>query len=103
MSQHICQSCVTQCNHLLEKANIPTVAFAFSKPMDPPNKDWDHTWIKYLDIPPIWDLYFFKKEYHNFKSKFGDDWFGHLTKEGNKALGKRLRDALLVDEYHPFD
>ena len=30
MSQHICEASITQCNHLLEKANIPTVAFAFS-------------------------------------------------------------------------
>ena len=102
MSQHICQSCVTQCNHTLEKANIPTVAFALSKPIDPNQRDWDHTWIRYLDIPCIEDLYFFKKEYHNFEST-SEDWLGHLTREGNKALGKRLRDALLLDEYHPFD
>ena len=93
MSQHICQASVTQCNHLLKKANIPTVAFAFSKPgIFLLKKDWDHTWIKYVDIPCIWDLYFFKKKYHNFDST--SDWYGHLTKEGNKALGKRVRDAL---------
>ena len=101
MAQHICESSVTQCNHTLEKANIPAVAFAFSKPGIFLHTNWDHTWIKYLDIPPIWDLYFFKKEYHNFDST--SDWLGHLTKEGNNLLGKRLRDALLLDEYHPFD
>jgi hypothetical protein len=100
MAQHICQASVTQCNHILKKANIPTVAFAFSKPgIFLLKKDWEHTWIKHLDIPCIWDLYFFKEKYHNFDStsdfEKGDYcWFGHLTKEGNKQLGVRLRDAL---------
>ena len=78
------KSCITQCNHILQKASVPTVAFSLS------GRHWEHTWIKYLNIPAVAELYYFKEEYHNFI----DTWDGHLTTEGNKEFGLLLRKEL---------
>ena len=85
----ITSACVTELNDLLRHHNIP--AYAFKQHYE----DWDHSWIKYLDLPTIADTYYYKKEYYNFTEKDGEiDFYGHLNLNGNKALGKALRKEL---------
>ena len=96
MHEHIIQACVTQCNHLLQQANIPAVRFSFQ------GGEWLHTWIRPLDIPPVADIMFYKEGLHNWSDEPGiyyeehetPNWEGHLTRQGNKKLGKMIRNAL---------
>ena len=85
-----------QCNHLLQQANIPAVRFSFQ------GGEWLHTWIRPLDIPPVADIMFYKQGLHNWSDEPGiyyeehetPNWEGHLTRQGNKKLGKMIRNAL---------
>ena len=96
MHEHIIQACVTQSNHLLHQSNIPAYRFSFQ------GGQWLHTWIRPLNVPPVADILFYEEEHHNWSDEPGiyyekhetPNWEGHLTRKGNKRLGKMIRNVL---------
>lgn len=92
MWESMVQASVTHANHLLRKANVPTVRFSFQ------GKHYEHTWIKLLSIKPVIDTLLFERggppgKLHNYKLD-PHGFLGHLTHEGCKRLGNMIKNVL---------